>query len=122
MHERSLVRALFGQIYQLQRNHGAERVVAVKVSVGEFAGVDMELFRGAFGEMVEDSPIRGARLELQEVPLEACCESCLHEFAVVKFCFACPHCKDSRVNIVRGDGLMLESVTLEETDDECKFG
>lgn len=88
-------------------------MVAVRVSVGEFSGVEADLFHSAFEELVDDSPICGARLELQAVPLEARCQVCSCEFAVVNFQFRCPRCDDSRLDIVRGEGLMLESVTLE---------
>jgi hydrogenase nickel incorporation protein HypA/HybF len=116
MHERTLVRALLKQVQQLQAEQAAERVLAVRVSVGEFCGVEADLFRSAFDELVDDSPISGALLELRVVPLEARCSSCSCEFAVANFRFQCPRCNEARVNVVRGEGLVLESVTLEETD------
>ena len=117
MHERSIVRALLKQVHELQTERKAGRVVAVRVSVGEFSGVEADLLRSAFDDLVDDSPICGAQLELRVVPLEASCSSCSCEFAVVNFQFKCPRCDDSQVDIVRGEGLMLESVTLEENDD-----
>lgn len=117
MHERSIVRALLKQVHELQTERGAERVVAVRISVGEFSGVEADLLRSAFEELVDDSPIRGARLELRAIPLTAHCPLCSYEFAVMNFQFQCPKCEESRVNIVRGEGLVVESVTLEENDD-----
>ena len=118
MHERSIVRALLKQVHELQTARGADRVVAVRVSVGAFSGVEADLIHSAFEELVDDSPIRGARLELQEIPLTARCPLCSCDFAVVNFRFQCPKCDESRVKIVRGEGLVLESVTLEENDDQ----
>lgn len=92
-------------------------MVAVRVSVGEFSGVEADLLRSAFEELVDGSPIRGAEIELRSVTLEARCPSCSCEFLVENFRFECPRCDNSRVNIVRGEGLVLESVTLEENDD-----
>lgn len=113
MHERSIVRALLKQVRQLQTEQGAEGVVAVKVSIGDFSGVEPNLLRSAFDEMINDSPYCGARLELRKVPLESRCQSCSTEFAVENFRFRCPRCGDSHVETVRGEGLILESVTLE---------
>jgi len=113
MHERSLVRALLKQVRELQNEQQAERVVALKVSIGEFSGVEASLFQSAFGELVDGSPICGARLELQQVALEACCESCSCEFAVENYQFKCPSCGNVQVQIIRGDGMVLESITLE---------
>ena len=122
MHERSLVRALIDQVHQLKIERDAERVVAVEVSVGEFSGVEARLLHSAFDELVADSPIRGARLELRVIPLEASCPSCRYQFAVVNFHFQCPRCHTADLNIVRGEGLVLESVTLEERDDPQELG
>ena len=116
MHERSIVRALLRQVCELQTERGADRVVAVRVSVGEFSGVEADLVRTAFEELVEDSPIHGARLELQSIPLTAHCPACSQEFAIVNFEFKCPDCGVAHVKIVRGEGLVLESVTLEENN------
>ncbi|NIL97321.1 MAG: hypothetical protein GTO53_06965 [Planctomycetales bacterium] len=113
MHERSVVRALLKQVQQLQSERCAERVVAVRVSVGAFCGVEADLFQTAFDQLVDESPICGARLELSQVPLEACCDSCQREFPVVNFRFICPHCEGDQIRVVRGEGLVLESVTLE---------
>ncbi|NIP86205.1 MAG: hypothetical protein GTO03_11800 [Planctomycetales bacterium] len=113
MHERSLVGALVRQVHRLQTEQGAARVLSICVSIGEFSGVEPELFCSAFEELIDGSPLRGAQLELRETPLEARCEACANEFLVVKFQFLCPHCGSSQVNVLRGEGLVLESVTLE---------
>jgi len=114
MHELSLVRALFRQVEELMRREGADRVVDVRVSVGEFSGVEPELLRSAYDSHVNSTAVRGAQLHLKNVPLSLRCESCGHEFCVVRFRFVCPECEDRQVTIVRGEGLLLESVTLEQ--------
>ena len=113
MHERSLVEALLNQVERLMREQRAARVRVVRVSAGEFSGVEPELLRIAFVDLVDDSAVSGARLELEEVTLEAQCEDCGEEFAVERFRFQCPRCESRRIAIVRGEGLMLESVTME---------
>lgn len=113
MHERSLVRALLTQVRELQLANGAARVLAVKVSIGDFAGVDAELFRSAFDELSVVSAIGNAKLELERVPLEVRCPSCVCVFVARGFQFKCPTCGDSRVEIIRGEGLVLESVVLD---------
>lgn len=113
MHERSLVRALLSQVQDLQAKQGAERVLTVRVSIGEFSGVESELVRSAFEEFVDDSPACGASLEVVNVPLESRCRICGCEFVVENFRFRCPQCGDARVDIIRGEGIVLESVTLE---------
>ena len=114
MHERSLVHALLCQVETLMRQQQADRVLNVHVSVGEFSGVEPDLFRSAFEDVVIDSPLRGAQLNLRQVPLQARCDRCARKFLVARFCFECPACQSKQVTILRGEDLMLESVTLEQ--------
>lgn len=116
MHERSLVNALLCQVETLKRRERADRVLAVHVSVGAFSGVEPDLFGSAFAEAVAASPLRGADLKMQQVPLEARCDACACEFLVERFRFCCPACDGRRVTVLRGEELMLESVTMEQVE------
>jgi hydrogenase nickel incorporation protein HypA/HybF len=62
------------------------------------------------------TPMEGARLSIERVPLEARCAVCEHEFPVRTFRFVCPHCEARDVWIVRGEELMLETLTLAEAE------
>jgi hydrogenase nickel incorporation protein HypA/HybF len=117
MHEYSLVRALLEQVDALRRGQAADRVVAIHVTVGEFAGVEPDLFRDAYQVLVQQSPMRGAELQMERVPLEARCDVCRDEFAVERFRFECPGCGSRDVTVIRGQDLLLESVTIEQTED-----
>jgi hydrogenase nickel incorporation protein HypA/HybF len=113
MHESSLVQALLRQIESIMRDNQATRVISLRVNVGAFSGVEPELFRYAYDALSEDSPVRGARLEMEVVPLECHCRECDDEFAVQDFRFECPSCESSSVSVIRGEGIVLENVTLE---------
>jgi len=117
MHELSVARSLLEQVDALRRQQGAQCVVSIQVSVGEFAGVEPDLFRSAYEMLVEDTPMRGAELQMERVPLGARCGHCGLDFAVARFRFECPECKAGDVTIVRGQGLVLESVTIEHSEN-----
>lgn len=114
MHERSLVRALLTQVGELLQQHHAPRVASVRVRIGEFSGVEPELFRLAFDDMVQATPFRGASLELKTVDLEARCEECERRFHVPSFRFHCPDCGSTKTAVICGEELLLESVTMED--------
>jgi hydrogenase nickel incorporation protein HypA/HybF len=116
MHEFSLVQGLLGQVDVLRREQQAERVVSIQVSVGEFSGVEPELFRRAYETLIEETAMRGAELQINRVPLESRCDNCRHDFAVERFRFRCPKCKSTAVTIVNGEGLVLASVTVEQAE------
>ena len=116
MHEFSLVQGLLEQVDVLRREQQAERVVSIHVSVGEFSGVEPELFREAYQTLIEETPLRGAELQMNCVPLESRCDECGHDFAVERFRFECPKCESTAVTVVSGEGLVLESVTVEQEE------
>lgn len=116
MHEFSLVQTLLEQVDTLRREQAAERVVSICVSVGEFAGVEPELLRSAYQMLVEETPMRGAELQMNRIPLQSRCDNCGCDFTVERFRFECPQCNNRNVTIVRGQDLVLESVTIEQSE------
>lgn len=117
MHETSLVRSLLKQVERVVVEHNAGRVLSVRLSIGEFSGVEPDLIRCAFDDLVQNTSMNGAALIVTRVPLEAQCNSCEHSFHVERFRFECPMCRQKEITIVRGEELLLESVTLEPFAD-----
>ena len=117
MHEFSLVNMLLEQVDTLRREHTAERVASIRVSVGEFSGVEPGLFREAYEMLIEETPMRGAELQMNRVPLEGHCDDCGRDFVVERFRFACPDCSSQSVTVLRGQELVLESVALEQAEE-----
>jgi hydrogenase nickel incorporation protein HypA/HybF len=104
---------LLRQVEDLMYTHGADRVLTVGVGVGRLAGVEPDLFQSAFEELVEESPVRGAALRVTTIPVELRCSDCEGRSELLGFRFVCPHCGSGRVVALCGEGVILESVTLE---------
>ena len=115
MHEYSLARVLLHQVEQIVRREGATRVLSVRVTMGEFSGVDADLLQLAFEQVAGQSSYASAELLIEKVALEARCEDCLNEFVVERFRFVCPKCASGRARVIRGEEMMLERVVLEAT-------
>ena len=113
MHEYSLVRGLLTQVDEMRCQHQADSVVSIKLTVGEFSGIEADLLHSAFEELSQGTALEGAILELTRTILEARCEMCQSEFPIVKFRFICPECNSLSVTICQGEELLLESVTME---------
>jgi hydrogenase nickel incorporation protein HypA/HybF len=116
MHEWSLVRALLRQLETLAEQHPHSCITQVRVRVGEFSGVEPELLKGAYQQLVPSTTMRGAELLVDSVRLEAECRNCGNRFAVEQFHFECPVCCRSLLTICGGEELMLESVVLEDRE------
>ena len=64
MHEYSIVQAMFDQIERLRLDHRADAVRRIRVTIGEFAGVDPDLFQTAYDVYKIDTPCADARLQI----------------------------------------------------------
>jgi len=116
MHERSLVRALLRQVQQIADGDSASRVVSIHVRIGEFCGVEPELLASAYSDLVAHTPLRGAALDLVRVPLEGICDLCGSRFRIERFNFQCDQCGSLNLTLQGGEEMLLESVTMEETE------
>lgn len=70
----------------------------------------------AFDRSTRGTSLDGAELFVEPVPLQARCRDCHADFPVIGFRFVCPACDGNSTEIVRGEELVLESVTLEEIE------
>lgn len=114
MHERSLVQSLLRQVQQVAGEYPASRVLAIRVRIGQFSGVEPQLLASAFADMVQETSLRGTTLDVESVSLRAQCEQCGHEFQIERFSFQCVLCGSSKLTLQGGEELLLESVTMEE--------
>ncbi len=95
------------------------RVAAVTVRVGRLTSIVAESLRFYFGLMTGDTPLKGASLIVEEVPIRGVCDECGVGFEIDTLCFTCPHCGSGFVELL--SGRELEVVSL-ETYDEAERG
>lgn len=114
MHERSLVNRLLEQVDDELCRRQISGLTAVRLEIGEFAGIEPTLVQMAFEELAADRWQCHVRLDLNVVPLTARCRQCLEEFHVERFRFVCPRCDHAGVDIIAGEELRLVSLTANE--------
>ncbi|WP_165984776.1 hydrogenase maturation nickel metallochaperone HypA [Streptomyces sp. YIM 98790] len=118
MHELSIAAAVAERAGEVARAHGAARVEAVRLRVGELSGVVPDALRFSFGLVTEDTAAAGAELIVEEVPALARCGGCGERFAVG--CpprLACPHCGRGAADVLSGRELELTEVRLGDEAD-----
>ena len=112
MHEYSLVEALMTRVEEEASRRNALRVHSLKVSVGELAGVDPELFRTAFETFRQGTLCEQTSLEVVTYPAEWRCPSCglqLTKGAILR----CEACGVPAKLSDRSEALLLESIDME---------
>lgn len=115
MHEASLVRTLLHRVTDLLAEHHGGYVETIIVELGPLSGVEPLLVQSAFDQLVSQSPLAGAQLTINEIPLEAKCGQCQAGFEVESFRFLCPMCGATNVQVVRGDEFRLLSITIQQS-------
>ncbi|HET7294443.1 MAG TPA: hydrogenase maturation nickel metallochaperone HypA [Vicinamibacteria bacterium] len=111
MHEYSIVQALLARVGEEARRHGATAVRRVRISIGELAGVEIELLRTAYETFRERTPCAQAPLEVNRIEARWECSDCgraLERGGLLR----CPECaKPGR--LARGDEIVLDQLELE---------
>jgi hydrogenase nickel incorporation protein HypA/HybF len=91
-----------------------QRVDAVHVRVGALSGVVKDALLFSFEVAAAGTPIAGARLVVEEVPLVVRCPRCAQERELDGFPLACPVCDSPAPEVVRGRELDLVALEVEE--------
>ncbi len=93
----------------------ADRAVeAVNLKVGKLTAIVPESMRFCFSVVSRDTPLEGAKLNIEEIPVTAVCGDCLAEFTIESADFSCPKCKSPDIRILSGRELTVASIELAE--------
>ena len=121
MHETVIVEALLRILVQKASQNHIDRIVSVRLKVGRLRGLDPRQIRGCFEIFAEDSLAQGARLDIDEIPIVACCRGCGRGWEVSGYRFQCPTCRSTQADITQGRELYIDSFEgrSAEKAEEC---
>jgi hydrogenase nickel incorporation protein HypA/HybF len=113
VHELSLAES----IVRIASAHaGGRRVVRVEVQVGHLRQVVPSALEFAFGLVAEGTPVEGAELALEEVPVRGRCRVCGAESRPAGFPLACAGCGGLELELLSGEELLVDALELEEKE------
>jgi len=100
-------------------DNGAGRITALEIEAGAMKLIVPEALEAAWSAVTEGTSAEGSRLLVTEAPIEARCRDCGRAFSPSLDSFLCPGCGQADVEIIRGDEVILKSITCEsvERDD-----
>jgi hydrogenase nickel incorporation protein HypA/HybF len=93
---------------------GNARVAQVNLKIGKFAAVVPESLRFCFDAVVEDTPLAGAKLAIEEMPVVAKCKDCNAQWTIDEPVFICKTCQSGSLEILSGRELDIESIEVVE--------
>jgi hydrogenase nickel incorporation protein HypA/HybF len=117
VHEFAICSSLLRQVQGLAEEHGARRVISVKLAVGALSGVEPGLLDRAFEVARRGGIAAAAELIVETPPIIVRCRSCGGRGTALPNRLICAHCGDFRVELASGDELILVSVEMECDDD-----
>jgi len=108
MHELSIAQCLVELATEEARRHGMGRIRAVHLRVGVLAGVVTEALRFCFDVATAGTMLEGAKLIIDEVPVEIFCPRCAEPRTLsAPLPMACPVCGTRSAQVLRGRELEL---------------
>lgn len=110
MHELSLC----GSIADIVGRHAAGRDVSViHLQIGQLRQVVPDTLVYCWGLVSADTPLAGARIDIDHVPARMRCKACGHDAEVGDLpVFACPRCGGVNAEITAGEEFMITSLDL----------
>jgi hydrogenase nickel incorporation protein HypA/HybF len=111
MHELAIAAA----VIEIAGAHAAGRTVsAVHVQVGHLRQVVPSALELSFELASAGTPVEGARLEIEQVPVVGACAACGRESTLDRFPLACGGCGSLDVAVIRGEELLVDSLELDD--------
>jgi hydrogenase nickel incorporation protein HypA/HybF len=119
MHELSIADALVQHVSEALAGSPPCRVTRVRLRIGELSGVAAEPLAFCFEVVTRDTPLEGATLEIESVPVAIRCDACGQVAELPEAPpFRCPRCDQPSSAIVRGKELEIESIEVEDQDQD----
>jgi len=94
------------------------RVERVNLKVGKLAAVVPESLRFCFEIAAKDTPLSGAVLHIDEIPVVAVCRECRAEWTINEPAFRCKECESGSIDIISGRELDIESIEIADEDKQ----
>ena len=114
MHEGALAQAALDLVLETAREHGAERVTSITLSVGALAQANADSLAFWLGALAEGSAAEGATIDVVEVAAEGECKACGRRYPVEPpgWSLECPGCGKGG-DLAAGRELNVSSIEVE---------
>jgi hydrogenase nickel incorporation protein HypA/HybF len=112
MHEQSIVASLLSMAIEDAKKDNAQRIISIKLVVGELTGIEKDAVSFYFGFMAKNTIAAGAALEFNYTKAQLRCRDCDIFFPRDRLEFNCPECNGKAIEIVGGRELYIESMEL----------
>lgn len=107
----SITMSMMEIVREQMAKNSVDKLKRLKIRVGELTAVEPQALLFCFEVCCKGTPMEGAVLDIEEVPMTGRCVDCNEEFRIEYFLQSCPRCGGSAVT--RTAGRELEIVSME---------
>lgn len=118
MHEFGIIEGVMRVVSQSAEQAQAEKVISVKLKVGEMTEVVEESLQFAYGILSEGTLMEGSTLEVEVVSPRSRCLDCACEFDHDRYHLRCPACDSRDTVLLQGRELEIASIEIDVPDEE----
>jgi hydrogenase nickel incorporation protein HypA/HybF len=87
-------------------------VEKVNLKIGKLAAVVPDSLCFCFEIASKDTPLSGAKLSIEQVPIVARCKACNTQWTITEPVFTCIKCKSVSLEIISGRELAIDSIEI----------
>lgn len=117
MHELGIMTGVLDAVEASAKEAGADRVLVVRLSVGEMTEAIEDALVFAFEALTEGDPFtEGAELEIKMIQPRSRCLECGEEFEHDRFHMFCPKCDSFATELLAGRELQIDSIEVDLPD------
>ena len=113
MHELSIARSILSIVAQSARDEGFERVLEIRLKIGEFSGLVPECLQEFFPIASKGTPAEGAVLVMETIPASFRCLDCGYEGPADRKNACCPRCRGTALRMTQGREFYVEDLKVE---------
>ncbi|NGQ94369.1 hydrogenase maturation nickel metallochaperone HypA [Brevibacillus sp. SYP-B805] len=118
MHELSIAHSLVELAIEAAEHTGIKRVQALYVKLGALSGVVKEALVFSFDAVIQGTPLEGARLVIEDVPVKVFCPDCQEAHILPEpFPMRCPVCGTKTGQLLEGREMELYALEGGVEDD-----
>ena len=114
MHELSIAASIVEAVTEAAAAYPGARVRQVRLRVGALASVIEDSLQFCWGVTTEDTPLSGAKLVVNMLPVVIHCPSCGVDEEIGVQSFRCPRCGAPAADLRQGRELEIESIEIDE--------
>jgi hydrogenase nickel incorporation protein HypA/HybF len=118
MHELSVAQEIINIVNNYLPDNNATNVKAVKVKVGKLSNILTDSLTFCFEALTNESQLKGAKLEIVDVPVKVLCLGCNEESEIENPVFACPKCRNNKLKMISGMELQVDEIELFDEIEE----